>query len=582
MVIVPTFVLAASLLIVAPFLSRVPDHDADTAGSAMARGLSGLLRRLLSTTLAIALFIFALLLIIYNYALAYFGMLDLSEAMNTILIPGFFGDIWLETVIAVLCLLLAVSNKFDLRGNVGGVGLLLVVLPVAAGALSVYRLQPLSAYELMARNPSISTGTSDVSGQEQLDIQSMAEIQSRMSEASGQMATGFSQQAAALDQIAPLLAADSEMTGEEREARIRDLEAYRTILQGATSAAEANRVLLEAQSALLDSYGDFARQAAAAQPVERHISDLPERNESQDSLDQILVKGADYSTVRECCFRVVNVQADDTLNVRLQPTSQSRIVGDLSHADEGIAIQVCQAPSGRLTASEWASALRSGRREPRTWCQVRRGALNGWVNAHYLDILPIEGTLTSEQATTSHSNVSRAAPGSVDERARSIADTDLSVLTASMEELIERRDRWLAFDWYYLVEIERITNSPQMLVLSQSYSRREFAFLVQRMMGFLDIAPTIVTRHPDWSPEDIAAQTEIEWGQRLEGRQRPVVLEIARHQLGEREARARLSALDESMQECVRLLNNQPPSQRPDNVDRRCRAAILNRDVLDD
>ena len=83
--------------------------------------------------------------------------------------------------------------------------------------------------------------------------------------------------------------------------------------------------------------------------------------------------------------RVRMVESWDVLNVRMEPTVNSTIVGELSHDTVGMIIETC---SDGLSPISWLINITRGDRPKKIWCKVKttnRHLVQGWVNSWYLE-----------------------------------------------------------------------------------------------------------------------------------------------------------------------------------------------------
>ncbi len=82
-------------------------------------------------------------------------------------------------------------------------------------------------------------------------------------------------------------------------------------------------------------------------------------------------------------YRVVDVASDDTLNMRLGPSTEYLVIAELPHTADGVANLGC---TGGLSLEEWTEASEKERRASKDsrWCLVGYDRTLGWVAARLL------------------------------------------------------------------------------------------------------------------------------------------------------------------------------------------------------
>jgi uncharacterized protein YraI len=82
-------------------------------------------------------------------------------------------------------------------------------------------------------------------------------------------------------------------------------------------------------------------------------------------------------------FRVVNVAADDMLNIRAAPDAGAEKLGAIPPGADGVRNLGCE---GGLSFAEWQTATPAEREaaEQRRWCRVAYGGVEGWAAARFL------------------------------------------------------------------------------------------------------------------------------------------------------------------------------------------------------
>lgn len=82
-------------------------------------------------------------------------------------------------------------------------------------------------------------------------------------------------------------------------------------------------------------------------------------------------------------FRVVNVAADDVLNVHVEPSASSRMVGAIPPNANGVRSFGCE---GGLSFSEWekASAAQREAANHKRWCRISYKDVEGWAAGRFL------------------------------------------------------------------------------------------------------------------------------------------------------------------------------------------------------
>ncbi|MGL4397894.1 MAG: SH3 domain-containing protein [Hyphomicrobium sp.] len=82
-------------------------------------------------------------------------------------------------------------------------------------------------------------------------------------------------------------------------------------------------------------------------------------------------------------FRVVNVAADDVLNVHVEPNASSRVIGAIPPNANGVRSFGCE---GGLSFSEWekASAAQREAANHKRWCRVSYKDIEGWAAGRFL------------------------------------------------------------------------------------------------------------------------------------------------------------------------------------------------------
>tara|TARA_R110002049_G_scaffold199351_2_gene369467 strand:+ start:1860 stop:3941 length:2082 start_codon:yes stop_codon:yes gene_type:complete len=118
-----------------------------------------------------------------------------------------------------------------------------------------------------------------------------------------------------------------------------------------------------------------------------------------------------------CCFRVQNVMADDSLEIRDVPRASGLRIGSLASNENSLTLGQCVDRDIQSVRARWINSLTSGDQIRGVWCQVSSSASEtramGWVNAWYLgpDLppMPVED-VAALRAGTRDQNAGQAVP----------------------------------------------------------------------------------------------------------------------------------------------------------------------------
>lgn len=98
-------------------------------------------------------------------------------------------------------------------------------------------------------------------------------------------------------------------------------------------------------------------------------------------------------------FRVVNVNANDVLNIRSEASAHSQKIGQIPATADGIQNLGC---IGQMTYAEYeaASDVERAAGAHRGWCNIAYDGIDGWVAARYLGEGSAPASATTDSANT--------------------------------------------------------------------------------------------------------------------------------------------------------------------------------------
>lgn len=265
---------------------------------------------------------------------------------------------------------------------------------------------------------------------------------------------------------------------------------------------------------------------------------------------------------------LVDVPNWDTLNVRSLPNHKSKKIGALK--------------PGTIVGID--------DRADNGWVYIFSGSIGGWVNSAYLCEANFSGCKNLKAPTKSTKpkpiiQTPQAAP-QITVPSPTTRNTsypkDLNLVDDSIlkdvnawAEINGNTSKWLQYDHLYLHEIPTTMNSPQMTVLSLSYSRSEMSMLVQSLYGFVDLAAKAIQEHPNWTSEDILIEVNSNQLSQLELKQENFIRYLTKNRLTINLLREREKALDKKLADCLRHINEMRPTLRPTLPRKKCVVYII-------
>lgn len=264
----------------------------------------------------------------------------------------------------------------------------------------------------------------------------------------------------------------------------------------------------------------------------------------------------------------VDVPEWDTLNVRSLPNHKSKKIGMLK--------------PGTIVGID--------DRADNGWVYIYSDTTGGWVNSTYLckarstDCKYLKPSVKSE-VKKSKSQIAKKEPSPTPTSSApktSVYPSDFSAVDDTILNDVNawasingNTSKWLQYDHFYLHEIPKTINSPQMTVLALSYSRQEMALLVQNLFGFVDVAAKAIQEHPDWSAEDIIIEVKNSQLTELEGKQETFIRYLSKNRLSLKLIRARENNLDKRLRACLNHVEKIRPTLRPSEPNKKCVAHII-------